>query len=170
MGLYLLSRGPHCESPWTNGQITSGQWRRGSKGTRSYRGRRSKGTTLPSSHPPPPLFRFPPLSPLLFYGRHPTPVVDVAAIRQKSGFAVTRPRRNFPRIAHTSHPFRAPRRSSSRFLSLSEIFDGKIWPFVCAFVSLASQAGEGDWRSIENWMTLTYNTERCKICHCYMWI
>lgn len=33
MGLYLLSRGPHCESPWTNGQITSGQWRLGSKGT-----------------------------------------------------------------------------------------------------------------------------------------
>lgn len=30
---------------------------------------------------------------------------------------------------------------SSRLLSLSEIFDGKIWPFVCAFVSLASQAG-----------------------------
>lgn len=54
-----------------------------------------------------PPFRFPPSlpPPLLFYGRHPTPrLVDVAAIRQKSGFAVTRPRRNFPRIAHTSRP------------------------------------------------------------------
>lgn len=38
------------------------------------------------------------------------------------------------------HPFRVPRWPSSRFLSLLEIFDGKIWPFVCAFVSLASQA------------------------------
>lgn len=34
-----------------------------------------------------------------------------------------------------------PRRPSSRFLSLLEIFDGKIWPFVFAFVSLANQAG-----------------------------
>lgn len=95
---------------------------------------------LPRPVPP---FRVAPSS-LLFYGRHPTLVVDVAAIRQKSGFAVTRPRRNFPRIAHTSHPFRVPPPPAaflSRFLSLLEIFDGKIWPFVCAFVSLASRAG-----------------------------
>ena len=46
MGLYLLSRGPHCESPWTNGQITSGQWRLGSRGTRSYQERGSRKTTF----------------------------------------------------------------------------------------------------------------------------
>lgn len=46
MGLYLLSRGPHCESPWTNGQITSGQWRLGSRGTRSYQEPGSRGTTF----------------------------------------------------------------------------------------------------------------------------
>lgn len=46
MGLYLLSRGPHCESPWTNGQITSGQWRLGSRGTRSYQERGSRRTTF----------------------------------------------------------------------------------------------------------------------------
>jgi len=66
MGLYLLSRGPHCESPWTNGQITSGQWRRGSKGTRSYRGCRSKGTTLPPfPFPAFPFPAFPPFTPFI---------------------------------------------------------------------------------------------------------
>lgn len=74
---------------------------------------------------PPVPFPFPtpsPSYPLLFYG-HPTLsfslVVDVAAIRQKSGFAVTRPRRNFPRIAHTSRPsFASPLPSSRRPTSL----------------------------------------------------
>jgi len=67
-------------------------------------------------------------------------VVNVAAIRQKSGFAVTRPRRNFPRIAHTPLPSALRRTGLSHLRLFLEIFDGKIWPFVCAFVPLASEA------------------------------
>lgn len=141
MGLYLLSRGPHCESPWTNGQITSGQWRRGSKGTRSYRGRRSKGTTLPPSRSP---FRFSPSS------RPPAPPFILrpppySRRRRRCHPPEKRIRRytsasKFPSDCPYFSPLpRPPTAFRSRFLSLLEIFDGKIWPFVCAFVSLAER-------------------------------
>lgn len=62
--------------------------------------RRSKGTTLSPYTP----LQFPPF----YFTAATLLVVDVAAIRQKSGFAVTRPRRNFPRIARTTPCSRCP--------------------------------------------------------------
>lgn len=101
---------------------------------------------LPHASP----FRFP-RPPLLFYGRHPTPVVDVAAIRQKSGFAVTRPRRNFPRIAHTSHPI--PRPSPALF-SVSFSFRNFRWKnmALCLRFCIVSKPN-GSRRPIENLIT-----------------
>lgn len=98
-----------------------------------------------------------PLTPLLFYGRHPTLVVDVAAIRQKSGFAVTRPRRNFPRIAHTLSPL--PRPSAALF-SFSFSFRNFRWKNMafCSRFCIVSKPSDGagggregeGWRSMEN--------------------
>lgn len=166
MGLYLLSRGPHCESPWTNGQITSGQWRRGSKGTRSYRRRRSKGT-LPPSHPlsvsPAPF----PL-PFILRPRHPTLVVDVAAIRQKSGFAVTHPRRNSLGLPVPLVPLPPPRPSPA-LLSFSFSFRNFRWKNM-AFCFRFCIVNKPGWRPIENLITLTEwynNIEWHNICHHY---
>lgn len=81
--------------------------------------------------------------PLLFYERRRVAllIADVAAIRQKSGFAVTRPRRNFPRIARTplplplflSRPF-TPTDLALIFFLFQKFCDGKICPFVRIFV------------------------------------
>lgn len=136
MGLYLLSRGPHCESPWTNGQITSGQWRRGSKGTRSYRGRRSKGTTLPP-------FPFPSPSPSSL-----TPFILRPPPYSRRRRRCHPPEKRIRRYTFASKfpsdcPYLSPRlqRRSSRFLSLLEIFDGKIWPIVVRFCIVGKSSG-----------------------------
>lgn len=114
----------------------------------------SKGTTLSPRPLPPP---FPPFAhpfhvfPLLFYDRRSPLVADVAAIRQKSGFAVTRPRRNFPRIARTPPPPPPPPHSlfrpftstgPSHFLSLPEILRWKNMAFCLHFCTLASEMRE----------------------------
>jgi len=68
----------------------------------------------------------PPALPFYFTAATPTPVVDVAAIRQKSGFAVTRPRRNFPWIAPYFSP-RLPRPPSPVLFSFSFSFENFRW-------------------------------------------
>lgn len=108
-------------------------------------------TTLPPSHPLSVSLLLPSY-PLLFYGRHPT--LSLFRCRRRCHPPEKRIRRytsasKFPSDCPYFSPLFCPPllpfspAHFSRFLSLLEIFDGKIWPFVCAFVSLASQAGAG---------------------------
>lgn len=158
MGLYLLSRGPHCESPWTNGQITSGQWRRGSKGTRSYRRRPLQGNDfipVPRSLLTP--FRAPlsPVFPLLFYDRRPPrprrrchpPEKRIRRYTSASKFPSDCP---YPSSSSSSSPL--PPSSTrpftptgpSRFLSFPEILRWKNMAFCLRFCTPASETCGGD--------------------------
>lgn len=114
-----------------------------SKGTRCYQRRRSKRTTLsplPLSPSRRALFRSSPPSLLFYFTTATLLVVDVAAIRQKSGFAVTRPRRNFPGIAHTlPSPSSSSSRLSFSFSFFSRKFRWKNMAFCLRFCILLAR-------------------------------